>query len=60
MGEVLFGDSHLAQWWPALERIMAAQDWQIVFLVKTSCMYEDVTTMSDSGPRTRKRHGFVR
>jgi hypothetical protein len=49
---VLFGDSHLAQWWPALERIMAARRWRIVFLIKASCMYEDVTTMADSGPRT--------
>ena len=48
---VLFGDSHLAQWWPALERIMTTRQWQVVFLVKTSCPYQDVTTMSDSGPR---------
>ncbi len=49
---VLFGDSHLAQWWPALERIMANRDWKVVFLIKTSCTYADVTAMSDSGPKT--------
>ena len=48
---VLFGDSHLGQWWPAIERIMAARDWRVLFLVKTSCVYEDVTTTSDTGPR---------
>lgn len=48
---VLLGDSHLAQWWPAFERIMSAHDWKVVFLVKTSCTYADVTTMSESGPR---------
>ena len=48
---VLFGDSHLTQWWPAIERIMATRDWQVVFLVKTSCAYQDVTTMSETGPR---------
>jgi len=49
---VLFGDSHLAQWWPALERIMATRDWKVVFLIKTSCTYADVTAMSDNGPKT--------
>jgi hypothetical protein len=48
---VLFGDSHVAQWWPALERIMADRDWKVTVLVKTSCTYADVTTMSASGPK---------
>jgi len=47
---VLFGDSHLAQWWPAIERVMAARHWQVIFLVKTSCAYEDVTPASGTGP----------
>lgn len=48
---VIFGDSHVNQWWPALERIMAARDWQVTILIKTSCTYADVTAMSDSGPK---------
>jgi peptidoglycan/LPS O-acetylase OafA/YrhL len=38
---VLLGDSHLGQWWPALERIATARHWRITFLLKTSCPYED-------------------
>src|SRR6185295_301943 len=34
---VLLGDSHLGQWWPALERIAAARHWKGTFLLKTSC-----------------------
>jgi peptidoglycan/LPS O-acetylase OafA/YrhL len=49
---VLFGDSHLGQWWPALERIMTTNDWRVVYLLKTSCTYADVPTMSRSGPKT--------
>jgi peptidoglycan/LPS O-acetylase OafA/YrhL len=48
---VVFGDSHVAQWWPALERIMTARDWQLTFLVKTSCTYADITAVSDGGPK---------
>jgi peptidoglycan/LPS O-acetylase OafA/YrhL len=48
---VLFGDSHLNQWWPALEQIMAERDWKVVILIKTSCPYEDVTTMENGGLR---------
>jgi peptidoglycan/LPS O-acetylase OafA/YrhL len=48
---VLFGDSHLNQWWPALERIMAARDWRVVVLIKTSCTYADVTAVSSAGPK---------
>jgi hypothetical protein len=48
---VLFGDSHLRQWWPALEQIMAKRDWKVVMLIKTSCPYADVTTMENGGLR---------
>jgi hypothetical protein len=48
---VLFGDSHLAQWWSAIERIMVDRDWQVVYLIKTSCTYADVTTVRQSGPK---------
>jgi peptidoglycan/LPS O-acetylase OafA/YrhL len=51
MKVVLFGDSHVNQWWPALERIMLANDWSVMYLVKTSCTYADVTAMSGNGPK---------
>ena len=49
---VLLGDSHVAQWWPAIERIMAARHWKVVFLVKTSCPYADITAMGPNGPKS--------
>jgi peptidoglycan/LPS O-acetylase OafA/YrhL len=48
---VLFGDSHLNQWWPALERIVAERDWRVVYLIKTSCTYADVTAVTIAGPK---------
>lgn len=48
---VLFGDSHIGQWWPAFETIMAERGWKVVYLVKTSCTYADVTAVSVSGPK---------
>jgi hypothetical protein len=61
---VLFGDSHVNQWWPALEQIMAERGWKVVYLVKTSCTYADVTAMSASGPKyecdTWRKQALVR
>ena len=34
---VLFGDSHAAQWFPALEQTAAENGWRIVTLVKMAC-----------------------
>jgi hypothetical protein len=48
---VLLGDSHLGQWWPALERIAADRHWRVTFLLKTSCTYASVPTTSASGPK---------
>jgi len=39
----LFGDSHAAMWFPALERIAAERDWRIYPLVKFSCPPVSVT-----------------
>src|SRR4029079_12255823 len=47
---VLLGDSHLGQWWPALERIAAARHWKVTFLLKTSCPYEDASAPDDGEP----------
>ena len=41
---VLFGDSHLGQWWPAIERLAELRDWRVAYLVKPRCTYADVTT----------------
>jgi peptidoglycan/LPS O-acetylase OafA/YrhL len=35
---VLFGDSHAAEWFPALDQIAASQHWKLVVLVKPGCM----------------------
>lgn len=34
---VLFGDSHAAQWFPALESIVTRQGWRLVSLTKSGC-----------------------
>ena len=34
---VLFGDSHAAQWFPALEEIAKAQHWRLATMVKPGC-----------------------
>jgi peptidoglycan/LPS O-acetylase OafA/YrhL len=34
---VLFGDSHAAEWFPALEQIAHEQDWKLVTIVKPHC-----------------------
>ena len=34
---VLFGDSHAAQWFPALEEIADAQHWRLATIIKPGC-----------------------
>jgi peptidoglycan/LPS O-acetylase OafA/YrhL len=34
---VLFGDSHAAQWFPALEAVAQQRDWKLVVVTKTAC-----------------------
>jgi peptidoglycan/LPS O-acetylase OafA/YrhL len=34
---VLFGDSHAAQWFPALERLAIERSWRLVSLTKSGC-----------------------
>jgi peptidoglycan/LPS O-acetylase OafA/YrhL len=44
---VLFGDSHAAQWFPALQEIADAQHWRLATIIKPGCtpltIKEDVT-----------------
>ncbi|MFS8201785.1 acyltransferase family protein [Streptomyces sp. CWNU-52B] len=42
---VLFGDSHAAQWFPALRRLAATRGWRLVSMTKASCKVADVTTV---------------
>ncbi len=45
---VLFGDSHAAQWFPALDRLASSHGWRLVSLTKSSCPAADVTIWSTS------------
>jgi hypothetical protein len=49
---VLFGDSHAAQWFPALDRIAARDGWRLVSLTKASCKAAEVTIVHSHGPYT--------
>lgn len=51
---VLFGDSHAAQWFPALERIAEAQRWRLVSLTKSACPSALVTVQNQSLGREYK------
>ncbi|MEO3752242.1 acyltransferase family protein [Streptomyces sp. B6B3] len=47
---VLFGDSHAAQWFPALDRIARERGWRLVSLTKASCKLAAVTTIKEGEP----------
>ncbi|MFJ2635767.1 acyltransferase family protein [Streptomyces sp. NPDC087422] len=47
---VLFGDSHAAQWFPALDRLARERHWKLVSLTKASCNAATVTTVYQGGP----------
>ncbi|MGC0380397.1 acyltransferase family protein [Streptomyces sp. SAI-129] len=49
---VLFGDSHAAQWFPALQRLAGARGWRLVPLTKASCKVADVTIVNLHKPYT--------
>ncbi|MFE0629313.1 acyltransferase family protein [Streptomyces sp. NPDC058864] len=49
---VLFGDSHAAQWFPALERLAREHHWRLVSLTKSSCKVAAVTTVYQGRPYT--------
>jgi peptidoglycan/LPS O-acetylase OafA/YrhL len=48
---VLFGDSHAAQWFPALERLATEHHWRLVELTKNSCSAADVPLWNDTFKR---------
>jgi peptidoglycan/LPS O-acetylase OafA/YrhL len=45
---VLFGDSHAAQWFPALQRIAGQRHWRLVSLSKSSCSAADLPIWHDT------------
>jgi hypothetical protein len=42
---VLLGDSHAAQWFPALERLAEENGWRLYSLTKAACKIADLTTV---------------
>ncbi|MDQ1539312.1 MAG: hypothetical protein QOH29_38 [Actinomycetota bacterium] len=49
---VLFGDSHAAQWYPALQKIAVANSWKLVVLTKSDCPSVDVAMYNRALKRT--------
>jgi SGNH domain-containing protein/acyltransferase-like protein len=43
---VLFGDSHAAQWFPAMDSIAHRRGWRLVALTKTACPVPDVVVIN--------------
>ncbi len=43
---ILFGDSHAAQWFPALEALSVENNWRLVSLTKSACPSLDITVYS--------------
>jgi hypothetical protein len=39
---VLFGDSHAASWFPALERLAKSNGWRLIALTKSGCPAKDI------------------
>ena len=44
----LFGDSHAAQWFPALEELAVARHWRLLSLTESSCSFLNVVTTNSS------------
>jgi len=45
---VLYGDSHAAQWFPAVERLAVERHWRLVELTKSSCSAADLPLWHDT------------
>ena len=48
---VLFGDSHAAQWFPALKNIADTQHWRLVTVIKASCSPINIKADNPANPR---------
>lgn len=49
---LLFGDSHAAQWFPALERLAMERAWRLVSLTKSGCTPASITIWGTDLKRT--------
>ncbi|MFI0805938.1 acyltransferase family protein [Streptomyces echinatus] len=47
---VLFGDSHVAQWFPALDAIAKKHHWRLYSLTKNACKVAQITIEYNKGP----------
>jgi SGNH domain (fused to AT3 domains) len=47
----LFGDSHAAQWFPALERLARVEHWRLLVYTKSACTPADVTVWNPTFDR---------
>jgi peptidoglycan/LPS O-acetylase OafA/YrhL len=45
---VLLGDSHAAQWFPALKDIAESRHWKLVTIVKSSCSPMNIRTLNNT------------
>jgi hypothetical protein len=45
---VLYGDSHAAQWFPALEILAGQRHWRLVTLTKSACTAADIAVWHDT------------
>jgi peptidoglycan/LPS O-acetylase OafA/YrhL len=45
---VLYGDSHAAQWFPAMERLARERHWKLVEISKSSCSAADIPLWHDT------------
>ena len=57
---VLLGDSHAAQWHPALDALALARGWRLVTLTRSSCPAVDVEVFSRFAGRTDTECGLWR
>ncbi|MDQ3128822.1 MAG: hypothetical protein M3Q66_10285, partial [Chloroflexota bacterium] len=48
---VLFGDSHAAQWFPALERLARVEGWKLITFTKSACTPADLTVWNTTFER---------
>jgi peptidoglycan/LPS O-acetylase OafA/YrhL len=51
---VLFGDSHAAQWFPALKDIAESRHWKLVTIIKSACSPMNIGTSSMDTARAIK------
>jgi peptidoglycan/LPS O-acetylase OafA/YrhL len=48
---ILFGDSHAAQWFPALERLAIERSWRLVSMTKSGCTPAAITVWNENFKR---------